>query len=148
MNRLPTLAKHVENYTKLRAWWVKAQAVIAKAATTSAGVELYQLVPREISDESRLDVCGALAYVRFRHDFESGTLEYGALPVGVAGKPVRYVRIRDIAFDGMGNVGQVYHFDDEDDQSFRLLHLQTMAEIVPAIVEMYFSETLTETNQT
>ena len=147
MNKLPKLSYYVEHYTKLRTWWEKAQRVIAEAARTSLGVEQYQLLPEDFNDEVRLRVCGALAYVRFTHDFKNGRLEYGALLVTADGRPVRRARIRGLGFDGMGSVGGQFHFDDQDEQSFRRLHLQTMAEIVPTIVEMYFSETDTETSK-
>jgi len=144
MNRLPNLSTYVEQYKKLRTWWEKARSVIAEAAKTSAGVELYQLVPDDIGDEVRLRVCGALAYVRFKHDLKNGRLEYGVLLTSADGRPVKYERIKDLDFDELGNVGGHFHFGDEEEQNFKRLHRETLAEAVPIIVKMYFSETQNE----
>jgi hypothetical protein len=144
MNRPPTLSKYVEKYTKLWAWWEKARSAITMAAKTSAGVELYQVVPADIIDEVRLRVCGALAYVRFRHDLENGRLEYGVLLTSADGRSVKYRRVKNVDFDERGNVGEHYHFDEVEEQSFKRLHLQTVTETVPTIVELYFSETQNE----
>ncbi len=136
------LSSYVDRYTKLRSWWEKARSVITESARTSEGIELYQLVPGDICDEVRLRICGALAYIRFTHNFTVGRLEYGALLVSADSRPVKYERIKDIEFDEFGKVDGHLHFVSEDEQgrSFRHLHRKTLTEAVQKIVEVYFSD--------
>jgi hypothetical protein len=93
-----------------------------------------------MADEVRLRICGALVYVRFKHNLNEGRLEYGAIPMAADGRPIRYAKLDNVTFDSLGNVGGQFHFDDDEDQAFRYLHLQVIARIVPEILANYFSE--------
>jgi hypothetical protein len=127
------------NYARLRAGWEKARAEIVRSSNAlgpnSQGIAI---IDPTADDELRFMFFGALAYVRFKHNFEDGFLEYGALRPNSEKTEIKYIMIKALKYDFLGSVEGHWNFDNVGVQSFSTLHLRTLAENAAAIVRAYF----------
>jgi hypothetical protein len=138
MSKRP-IERHIRAYEELRLQWLRAKAQMEEV------FEKYGLAGGAVlgstDEEVRLAICGALAYVRFWHDFQNGYLEYGALESCDDGEPEhrRHVALKTLMFDKLGNVATHFSFGSAEDGAFAGIHLRTLAELMPKIVQIYYA---------
>jgi hypothetical protein len=131
------LAEYDAQYKKIRRGWEQARDQII-SSTRAAGFDSYQIVNESVGDELRIMVCGALAYIRFKHDLTHGFLEYGVLKMHADGEHEERIKIEVFQFDTLGNVAQHWSLKPGSGSEFSELHLRTLAEKTSDILWLFF----------
>ncbi len=94
-----------KQYSELRAQWRTAASRVY-ASRNDTGLTNYNVPEQAESDELLFMAFGLRFFMRFRHGFGRGTIEYGVITEGDIDNQFRRVPVTSVQFDRLGNLSR------------------------------------------
>ena len=123
-------------YNKLLEQWQLVREKV-HSSSTSSKLSSYSILNDSVETEILFQVFGLKCFLRFKHDFEKGYLEYGVVVCDDNTGNTKRILVSTISFDRLGNLAAPYR--THAIREFGYVHFLVLSQIHEELLKASFN---------